>query len=80
MVKSTREALAVPRSEVRDILTEVLRKGAQEMLTTAIEAEVEEYIQEFAELRDENGRRSGADESSPDRLRTVREPPGRTLR
>ena len=57
MVKSTREALAVPRSEVRDFLTEVLRKGAQEMLATAIEAEVEEYIQEFAQLRDENGRR-----------------------
>jgi len=57
MVKSTREALAVPRSEVRDFLTEVLRKGAQEMLATAIEAEVEEYIQEFAELREENGRR-----------------------
>jgi transposase-like protein len=57
MVQSTQEALAVPRSEVRDILTEVLRKGAQEMLTTAIEAEVEEYIQEFSDLRDENGRR-----------------------
>ncbi len=54
MVKS---ALAVPRSDVRDFLTEVLRKGAQEMLATAIEAEVEEYIQEFAELREENGRR-----------------------
>ena len=57
MVKSTQEALAVPRSEVRDFLTDVLRKGAQEMLATAIEAEVEEYTQEFAELRDENGRR-----------------------
>ncbi len=56
MVKSTQEALAVPRSEVRDLLTDILRKGAQEMLATAIEAEVEEYIQEFAQLRDENGR------------------------
>ncbi len=57
MVKSTQEALAVPRSEVRDILTEVLRKGAQDMLVTTIEAEVNDYIQEHAELRDETGRR-----------------------
>ena len=57
MVKSTQEALAVPQSEVRDILTEVLRKGAQDMLVRAIEAEVNDYIQEHAELRDETGRR-----------------------
>jgi transposase-like protein len=57
MVKSTQEALAVPRSEVRDLLTEVLRKGAQDMLTTAIEAEVEEYIEEHARIRGEDGRR-----------------------
>ncbi len=57
MVKSTQEALAVPQSEVRDILTEVLRKGAQDMLVRAIEAEVNDYIQEHAELREETGRR-----------------------
>ncbi len=57
MVKSTQEALAVPRSEVRDVLTEVLRTGAQDMLVTAIEAEVNDYIEEHAELRDESGRR-----------------------
>ena len=57
MVKSTQEALGVPRSEVRDVLTEVLRKGAQEMLVTAIEAEVDEYIEEHVSLRDESGRR-----------------------
>ena len=57
MAKSTQEALAVPRSEVRDLLTEVLRQGAQEMLATAIQAEVREYVREHAELRDEDGRR-----------------------
>ena len=57
MVKSTQEALAVPRSEVQDVLTAVLRKGAQEMLVATIEAEVDDYIQEHAELRDETGRR-----------------------
>ena len=44
VVKSTQEALAVPRSEVQDVLTAVLRKGAQEMLVATIEAEVDDYI------------------------------------
>lgn len=57
MNKATQEALSVPRSEVRDLLTEVLRKGAQKMLAEAIEAEVEEYIREHEEVKDEDGHR-----------------------
>ena len=41
----------------RDALTELLRLGAQEMLATAIEAEVDEWIAERQHLLDENGHR-----------------------
>jgi len=41
----------------RDALTEILRQGAQAMLTTAIEAEVREWIGEREHLRDARGHR-----------------------
>jgi putative transposase len=41
----------------RDALTEILRKGAQQMLGQAIENEVAEYLRRHAHQRDENGRR-----------------------
>ena len=44
--------------EVRDPLTEVLREGARKMLTLAIEAEVEEFINQYHTLKDEGGRRA----------------------
>jgi putative transposase len=44
-------------STSRDALTEILRQGAQAMLTTAIEAEVAEWIGEHEHLRDERGHR-----------------------
>jgi transposase-like protein len=44
-------------STSRDVLTEVLREGAQQMLTTAIEAEVAGWIESHAHLRDERGHR-----------------------
>jgi len=55
--KCTPDPLPIPRSEIRDELTEVLRRGAQRMLVDAIEAEVDEYIEECAHLRDENNHR-----------------------
>jgi transposase-like protein len=51
------DALAVPRSAVRDFLTEILREGAQRLLAEAIEAEVDDYIREHADLRDARGLR-----------------------
>ena len=42
---------------VADALTEVLRRGAKELLAQAVEAEVAEAIAQFAELKDEQGRR-----------------------
>ena len=44
--------------EVRDPLTEVLREGARRMLALAIEAEVEEFINQHHTLKDEGGRRA----------------------
>jgi hypothetical protein len=41
---------------VADALTEVLRRGARELLQQAVEAEVVEAIAQFAELKDKQGR------------------------
>ena len=41
----------------RDGLTEILRKGAQRLLSEAIEAEVDAWIERHAQLVDERGRR-----------------------
>lgn len=41
----------------RDVLTDILRQGAQEMLATAIENEVAEYIERHAAVRDGQGHR-----------------------
>ena len=41
----------------RDVLTEILRHGAQEMLAQAIENEVAEYVETHAHTRDDQGRR-----------------------
>jgi putative transposase len=43
--------------EARDVLTEILHHGAQQMLATAIENEVAEYIDAHAHARDANGQR-----------------------
>jgi transposase-like protein len=44
-------------SASRDALTEILRQGAQQMLTRAIEAEVAEWIDGHRHLEDERGHR-----------------------
>ena len=51
------EASQVPGESAQDVLTEVLRCGAQRMLTEAIEAEVADWIEAHAGVRDERGRR-----------------------
>ena len=56
MQEVTTTTLAFP-STSRDALTEILRQGAQAMLTTAIEAEVREWIEGHEHLRDERGHR-----------------------
>jgi len=51
---ATTVSLPVPGT---DLLTDVLRQGAQKLLAEAIEAEVAEWIDRHANVRDAQGRR-----------------------
>ena len=44
-----------PSAEATDVLTEILREGAQTLLVQAVEAEVGEWIDRHAHLKDEKG-------------------------
>ena len=60
MKNDTTTPLQIPEASTKDVLTEVLRDGAREMLGSAIEAEVAEYIAAHAHERDTDGHRLGA--------------------
>lgn len=47
----------IPVLGSRDAMTEILRAGAQKMLATAIQEEVQEWLAQRAHLRDKQGRR-----------------------
>ena len=49
--------VSFPSTTSQDVLTEILRQGAQQMLTTAIEAEVADWIESHRHLQDERGHR-----------------------
>lgn len=57
MSESTASSLAVPAATSRDVLTEVLRDGAQRLLGQAIEAEVQGWLESHKHLVDPNGHR-----------------------
>jgi putative transposase len=57
MAESTSPTVEFPALSSQDVLTQVLRAGAQRMLATAIEAEVAEWIDSHAHLTDEQGHR-----------------------
>jgi hypothetical protein len=57
MTKRNEKLVEFPRQSARDILTDVLRDGAQQMLATAIEAEVDDYLAGRATTVDAVGRR-----------------------
>ena len=57
MSKTTNEVIPGPGSSVNDILQEILRDGAQQMLTKAIHAEVAAYVDEHAGEVDQDGHR-----------------------
>ena len=57
MRECTTDAVGFPAESSKDVLTEILREGAQKMLATAIEAEVDGYIDRHADQRDANGHR-----------------------
>jgi len=56
-MNDTAEALAMPAATSEDVLTDVLRDGAQRLLAQAIEAEVVTWIEIHRQLVDENGHR-----------------------
>ena len=56
MSEATIETIEFPATP-RDALTDLLRRGAQEMLAVAIEAEVDEYLAQREHLRDAEGHR-----------------------
>ncbi|MBW3647416.1 MAG: IS256 family transposase, partial [Actinobacteria bacterium] len=45
------------RAEMRSALDEIVLEGARRMLAAALEAEVDAYVTELADQRDERGRR-----------------------
>lgn len=53
---STTETGIVPVPQSKDVLTDILRQGAQKMLAQAIEAEIQDWIDQRAGCRDERGR------------------------
>ena len=57
MTKPNEKLVEFPRQSARDILTDVLRDGAQQMLATVIEAEVDDYLAGRASTVDAAGRR-----------------------
>jgi len=57
MREATTEHQSNPAPSALDVLTEILRDGATQMLAQAIEAEVEAWIESRAHVTDENGHR-----------------------
>jgi putative transposase len=57
MSESSEKVVQFPSESSRDVLTELLREGAREMLAGAIRKEVAAYVEERASLTDERGRR-----------------------
>jgi len=57
MSERSNSLLALPATTSRDVLTEILRDGAQRLLAEAVEAEVAEWIASRADVTDAAGRR-----------------------
>jgi putative transposase len=57
MRESTIDRFVVPVPQSRDVMTEILRAGAQKMLIQMIQQEVDDWLADRASLLDEQGRR-----------------------
>jgi putative transposase len=57
MIDATTETRIVPLPQPQDVLTDLLRRGAQQLLAQAIEAEVADRIDRHQDCRDDAGRR-----------------------
>ncbi|MFN4261277.1 MAG: transposase, partial [Gemmataceae bacterium] len=56
MIDATTNPIALPEDSAKDVLTDVLRQGATQLLAQAIQAEVAAYLETRSRLRDEAGR------------------------
>jgi putative transposase len=56
MAKLSEIGPAGPEGNSRDVLTEILRQGARQLLAEALEVEVEEFVERFRGLKDAQGR------------------------
>ena len=56
MKEDSSNLVAFPQQST-DVLTEILRQGAQSLLMQAEQAEVGDYIDRYKDLRDASGRR-----------------------
>jgi putative transposase len=57
MRESSIDRCVLPAPQSRDVMTEILRTGAQKMLREMIQQEVEDWLAEHEHLRDEQGHR-----------------------
>jgi putative transposase len=57
MRESTIDRFVLPVPQSQDVMTEILRTGAQKMLAQMIQQEVDDWLAERASLQDEQGRR-----------------------
>jgi hypothetical protein len=57
MAERNSSTVLFPGISSKDVLTDVLRQGAQRMLAQAVEAEVAEWIEVRAQVTNESGRR-----------------------
>jgi len=57
MAESINSTLSLPVATSHDVLTDILRDGAQRLLAQAVEAEVTEWIDAHAELKNADGHR-----------------------
>ena len=57
MYQGTTNAVQFPGGSSQDVLTDILRQGAQKLLAQAVEAEVDVYIRQHVDLRDADGYR-----------------------
>ena len=57
MDQVTTDAIQFPEASSSDVLTGILRQGAQRLLAEAVEAEVAAYIAAHQAVKDERGHR-----------------------
>lgn len=58
MTDSTLRALSQPEPQVADLLHELLRQGARDLIAKAVEAELATFLAQYADHRLDDGRQA----------------------